>query len=1332
MNLISMLRTVWLAVCLISAGVCHAGTYSITLPEYNGNGVVGATETIGTFAVVIPPGETLVSAVISGYFGNSESPSTAAQKIYAGGVNVATCIQGSDCWNNLNSPLPWSYTFSTTELSNLSNKGVALTDTQTDCCVIRLGATTLTYITSAASAQWGGATATHTQTQVKAFDYDSASGLITKEVIEPGDSNLCLVTVHDYDNLGNETGRTKRNCNGSVANFPGSGTAINGEAAAPSSATTLGQQATIASRTSNFTYTTDGRFPLTTTNALNQGETYTFDPVLGVPTKLVGPNNLATQWAYDGLGRKILEQRADGNGTKWDYKYCKTSTYATGTEACPTIHGVEAAYVVTKTPVKNADVTAPASATANGAYYKIYYDALNRVIQTETQGYDGSGVSTLIYQDTWYNNLNQISQTSQPYFAGATAQQWTKYSYDLLGRKTDTVQPDGSQTRIVYFGLAAMKIDNLFNMTAEVHNVANQLYQVIDANNKTLTYTYDALGDVLSTQDSLGNVISAIYDNRGRKTKMVDPDMGSWSYAYDVLDELVSQIDGNQKATTLEYDKLGRLTSKVGVTASSTWIYDNCSMGTGKVCKVSGTNGYVQTTSYDSLGRPYLYNSTIGNVSYSSGVLFDADGRISYELYPGASFALQHVYTPLGYLQAVKNSTTGLTYWTANSIDAAGHVTAETYGNGVTSTSTYDPNTGRLLQRVAGPSNAVQNNSYTYDTLGNLQIDENDSTGLVSVYQYDALNRLKAEYRWSGALATVAIRWAYDDIGNIQTRSDLGSYAYNSSGASSVRPHAVIGVTGTVNGQVNPAYQYDDNGNLIGETVAGAQIRQVSWTGSNRVQSIKQTTTGTQLDYLYDPNDDRVREVYSKNGVPQRTTVYLNQGGGAGLLYEEESGVAGDQKKYYINANGQTIGVVINNGTATTTQYWHKDHLGSTSVITDESGNVVERLAYEPFGKRRNLDGTTDANGTLTGVNTRRGFTGHEHIDEVDLINMNGRIFDPTIGRFLSADPNVPDPQSMQSYGRYTYARNNPLAETDPTGFEDCSIDGFCDGAGSGLGCDFICINAGNGYIGVNTNISIGGGGGAPNPANSSLGLRALWGDPPPSTFSQGSLPEGGNNVSLSAAYSLLYNPDSTTYYGAVPVPAIAAGAPEPTPVRSWSVNEELAQLHFDESVERVENIFSDPYDGWRYDRKIGIYRFNEGVIDPGILELGIGSIAAKGPGAFMSVSESMSARAASYQLRAAGTDASVAYVVNGVKFDGYIGGTLIDAKSGYGQFVKNGQFQSWFGGADSFAAQAQRQLSVANGTPIQWRFMEESAANATKSLFQQRGITGIDVVHFP
>ena len=123
------------------------------------------------------------------------------------------------------------------------------------------------------------------------------------------------------------------------------------------------------------------------------------------------------------------------------------------------------------------------------------------------------------------------------------------------------------------------------------------------------------------------------------------------------------------------------------------------------------------------------------------------------------------------------------------------------------------------------------------------------------------------------------------------------------------------------------------------------------------------------------------------------------------------------------------------------------------------------------------------------------------------------------------------------------------------------------------------------------------------------------------------------------------------------------------------------------------------------------------------------------GPGQFKQVSEVMSERASQYQSDISGHLSEYSYVANGVKYDSFddLAGKLIDAKGpGYANFVKDGQFQPWFSGADDLVMQAQRQLQAAEGTPIQWFFAEETAADATKYLLQSRGITGVEIIYSP
>jgi RHS repeat-associated protein len=138
-------------------------------------------------------------------------------------------------------------------------------------------------------------------------------------------------------------------------------------------------------------------------------------------------------------------------------------------------------------------------------------------------------------------------------------------------------------------------------------------------------------------------------------------------------------------------------------------------------------------------------------------------------------------------------------------------------------------------------------------------------------------------------------------------------------------------------------------------------------------------------------------------------------------------------KYHYIYTPDGFVAIMKQIGTTKTMQYVAKDHLGSVMALYDTTRTLIEEFSYDAWGRRRNPTNWTYTS-VPTATNTRHGFTGHEHLDKYALINMNGRVYDPVTGRFLSPDPVLQDPANAQNYNKYSYVLNNPLKYTDPSG----------------------------------------------------------------------------------------------------------------------------------------------------------------------------------------------------------------------------------------------------------------------------------------------------------
>ncbi|NOU26014.1 MAG: hypothetical protein HOO90_10835 [Methylotenera sp.] len=853
-----------------------------------------------------------------------------------------------------------------------------------------------------------------TASRASAFEYDAVSGLLTKEIIEPGNSDLCLVTTYTYDSFGNKTGATTRNCNGSAGSNPGT----NSEAAAPV-ATSV---AVIETRTSTTTYDSQGRFPTTSTNALGQAETKTYNPNFGTVATLTGPNALTTSWTYDSFGKPLTESRADSTSTSTAYALCDVT--------CPTVGTAVAKYTITTTQ-------------AGAPYSKTYYDMNGRAIQTETQDKGGA----LILSQVQFDNLGRTIKTSRPFKSGATPV-WNTVAYDKLNRAITNTAPNNTVTSVVYNGYTTTTTNPAGQTKTEVKNSQGQLVTVTDAQAKTLSYQYDAFGNLTATTDALANVTTITYDARGRKVAMNDPDQGVWSYQYDALGQLKKQTDAKLQVVSFVYDKLGRMTSRAEPDLNSTWAYDTCDATLnpagkckGKLVTESANNGSSRTMMYDALGRAIGEQDAGTKISLVKS--FDTQGRVSNLIYSyvngtvSQTHQVNNVYTATGHLSQVKNTTTGLAYWTAGATDNEGRVTNTTYGNGVTNTATIDPLTGRITQVAAGASNSVSNQSFVYDNIGNLTQRYDGATGLNEAFGYDTLNRLTSTSAQAGTGPLTQVTITYNAIGNIMSKSDIGTYTYASLKANgTARPHAVSQIMMNDGVTVYGSYIYDANGNQT--SGAGRTMAWNSWNmPANITGTGKNTPTGTTsstFQFVYNASHERVKEILPDGTEVRNMSPRVDTG--IHIEVRIKNGVTTLMSSLYAGNMpfGAARTVISATGVKTdTTAYYHTDHLGSIIAITNDAGTVVERRSYDAWGKRRNSNGTAMNNAFVT-PDVRYAFTGHEDLGEIGLIHMNGRLYDPATGRFISADPTIQYPDDMQNYNRYSYINNNPLSATDPSG----------------------------------------------------------------------------------------------------------------------------------------------------------------------------------------------------------------------------------------------------------------------------------------------------------
>lgn len=731
----------------------------------------------------------------------------------------------------------------------------------------------------------------------------------------------------------------------------------------------------------SYQYDQKFRFILKTTNALNQIKEINYDPKWGNPILIKDIDGLVTQYNYDGYGRIISTVSTDGIAGINTYAWVNSGEITPGVDPLDVSNSL---YSIT-------------NQRAGSPTVKIFYDQYKRERKSETDGLNNKLFAVKSYTAKGALAVSSGSYETVP--GTSYIPVLTTNTYDNLNRLTKSQAVAGSVTNTNNYSYTYTSGNTIINTTAPDNKVSSQTSDPTDLliaasdNGGTITYQYYSNGLLKSTLLNGVATNNVEYDEYAMQTKLDEKNSGITLYNYNAYGQLISQTNANNKTYQFQYDVLNRITQKSGPDGVYAYQYVTTGNGLNLPMSVTGPNGISYAYSYDQLRRNTQVDENINGLHFITSYQYDEFSNIKKQIYP-SGFAVDNVFDIHGYHKEVRRSDNSQVIWQLNEMNPLGQYTKYTLGNSIQTQNTFT-NFGLPLRFKAGN---VQDLNMSFNSQnGNLDSRNDAIKGLTENFTYDNLDRLTN----SQVINQAAISLTYLPNGNINTKTGIGTYTYNG-----IKQNAVE--------------QVDNTSNLI----SGIE-QNISYTPFNKAQLV--TEGDNSLNIIYGPDNERKKTESLFQGALTSTRYFANG-------YEKTIGGGTTTEVHYINcASGLVAMYVIENGTGTM-YYPYRDHLGSILTVTNTQGVIVVEQNFDPWGNKRNT-----ANWSFTSISNSpswlfRGFTGHEHLPQFGLVNMNGRMYDPLNGRMLNADNYVQAPDNTQNYNRYSYVMNNPLKYTDPDG----------------------------------------------------------------------------------------------------------------------------------------------------------------------------------------------------------------------------------------------------------------------------------------------------------